>query len=280
VPKVKWIQDNWIAVAHNRSMEASSAFESAGFSWRGPKLRVWPIVLVAAIGAVIIAGSFAAARAILLHVDARLMARLWPFAAILELFYLTFSLIGMSIARRWLPNADFAVRWPRGETLIGKALIWGIAFGAIMLLVDHGAKLVHGWAPKTPTHGAADVAGWLAFELLLVGPCEETLFRGLLLGVLEALSPSRVRFGNFSISTAGVTVALLFALAHAESFATEAWPVALGQQVYAFAVGVLYAWMRERSGSLFAPIVLHSVSDFVEDAAVFALAILLPHAPH
>jgi membrane protease YdiL (CAAX protease family) len=73
---------------------------------------------------------------------------------------------------------------------------------------------------------------------------------------------------------------LLFALAHAESFATEAWPIALGQQLYAFALGVLYAWMRERSGSLLAPIVLHSVSDFVEDAAVCAFAILLPHAPH
>jgi hypothetical protein len=261
-------------------MEASPISESAIFSWHGPKLRVWPILLVAAIGALIILGSFAAATAIELHVDARLMARQWPFVTVLELFYLIFSLIGISIARRRLPNADFAVRWPRGKTLIGKALVWGIAFGAIMLLVDHGARLMHGWAPKAPAHGVVDIAGWLAFELLVVGLCEETLFRGLLMGVLEALSPSRVRLGNFSISTAGVAVALLFALAHAASFATEAWPIALGQQVYAFAVGVLYAWMRERSASLLAPIVLHSVSDFVEDAAVCALAILLPNAPH
>lgn len=261
-------------------MEASSAPELAGFSWQGPKLRVWPILLVAVIGAFIIVGSFAAAMTILLHVDARLIARKWPLAIILELFSLTLSLIGVSTARRWLPNADFAVRWPRGKTLVGKAVVWGIAFAAIMLLSDHGARLVHGWAPDPPAHGAVDVAGWLAFNLLLVGLCEETLFRGLLLGVLEALSPSRVRLGSFSISTAGVTVALLFALAHAENFATEAWSIALGQQVYAFGVGVLYAWMRERSGSLPAPIVLHSVSDFAEEAVVCALAILLPHAPH
>lgn len=257
-------------------MEATASAEPARFSWQGPRLRVGPILLVTAIGAVIIVVSFAAAMAILQHVDARLIARRWPFAIILELFYLTLSLIGISLARRWLPSADFALRWPRGKTLIGKALVWGIAFGAIMLLADHGARLVRGWAPEAPVHGAVDVAGWLAFELLLVGLCEETLFRGLMLGVLEAMSPSRVRYGNFSISTAGVTVALLFALAHAENFATEAWPIALGQQVYAFAIGVVYAWMRERSGSLLAPIVLHSVSDFVEDAVVCGLAILLP----
>lgn len=253
---------------------------SAGFSWQGPRLRVLPILLAATIGAVVIFASFAAAWTILQHVDARLIARRWPLAAILELFYLAFALIGISIARRWLPHADFAVRWPRGKTLIGKAVFWGIAFAAIMLLSDHGVRLVHGWAPEAPVHGAVDVAGWLAFDLLLVGLCEETLFRGLLLGVLEALSPSRVRFRTSSISTAGVTVALLFALAHAYSFTIEAWPLALGQQVYAFAVGILYAWMRERTGSLAAPIVLHSVSDFAEDAVVCTLAVLLPHAPH
>lgn len=261
-------------------MEATSSPESARFSWQGPRLRVWPILLVAAIGAVIIIGSFAAAMAILQHVDARLIARLWPLETILELFALISSLIGISLARRWLPDADFAVRWPRGKTLAGKAVVWGLAFGAIMLLSDHGGNLVHGWAPQAAVHGAVDIAGWLGFNLLLVGLCEETLFRGLLLGVLEAMSPSRVRFGTFSISTAGVTVALLFALAHVNSFATEAWPLALGQQVYAFGIGVVYAWMRERSGSLLAPIVLHSVSDFTEEAVVCVLAILLPHAPH
>lgn len=261
-------------------MVASSTSESIGFSWQGPRLRVWPILLVAVIGAVIILGSFAAATAILLHIDASITKRLWPVLIIAELFELSLALVGMSIARRYLPNADFGVRWPRGKTLVSKAVVWGLAFAAIMLLVDHGAKLVHGWAPEAPAHGPVDVAGWLAFELLLVGLCEETLFRGLLLGMLEAMSPSRLQFGKLSISTAGVTVALLFAMAHAQSFATEAWPVALGQQVYAFALGVLYAWMRERSGSLLAPIVLHSLGDFVEDTVVCALAILLPHAAH
>jgi uncharacterized protein len=261
-------------------MKASCTSESAGFGWQGPRLRVWPILLVAGIGLLIVAASFAAAWAILLRVDANLIERLWPLLIIADLFVLSLALVGISVARRYLPNADFGLRWPRGNRVIGKAVVWGIAFAAVMLLSDHGARLVHGWAPEAPPNSPVDVAGRLAGCLLVVGLCEEMLFRGLLLGVLEALSPSRVRFRTLSISTAGVTIALLFALAHARSFATDSWPVALGQQVYAFAIGVVYTRVRERSGSLLGPIVLHSVSDFVEDAVVFALAILLPQAPH
>jgi hypothetical protein len=82
-----------------------------------------------------------------------------------------------------------------------------------------------------------------------------------------------VRFGTRSISTAGIVIALLFALAHARSFAVEAWPVALGQQVYAFAFGLLYVGWRERSGSLLMPVVVHALSDVLEEVAVYVLAI-------
>jgi membrane protease YdiL (CAAX protease family) len=73
-----------------------------------------------------------------------------------------------------------------------------------------------------------------------------------------------------------VTIAIMFALAHVLSFATEPWPVALGQQLYAVTLGILYAWLRETSGSLLAPIIAHSLSDFVESAAVLVLFGLLP----
>ena len=278
--KVKWIQDIRIAPAHNLSMDATSTPVSTGFSWEGPKLRVWPVLLVLVIGVFIVLASFALANTILSRIDPGLTRRFWVLLSIAELFELSFALIGISIARRYLPNANFALRWPRGKTLAGKAVVWGIAFAVIMLVVDQSPRLLHGWAPNPTDSRAVDVAGRLGFELILVGLCEETLFRGLLLGILEAMSPSRLRFRTFSISTAGVIIALLFALAHATSFATEAWPIALGQQLYAFALGIVYVVMRERSGSLLAPIVLHSVSDFLEDALINVLAILLPHAPH
>lgn len=255
-----------------------SASKPGWFSWHGPRLRILPILLVIALGFAIVAASFMAARAILLHLDESLVPRVWPLLIVAEIFELLLALLGITVARRWLPMADFATRWPRGRTFVGQAIVWGFAFGLIMLFSDHGAHLVRGLAPASPAQTAIDMAGWLGFELLLVGICEETLFRGFLLGVLEALSPSRVRFGGFSISTAGITIAVIFALAHANNFAIDPWPVALGQQIYALALGFLYVWLRERSGSLLAPILTHSLSDFIETGVVFVLAAMLPHA--
>ena len=69
---------------------------------------------------------------------------------------------------------------------------------------------------------------------------------------------------------AGVIVALLFALLHAPNFALRSWPIALGQQIYAFALGVLYAYWLEKSKSIVAPIIGHNVSDVVEYIILFA----------
>ena len=65
-------------------------------------------------------------------------------------------------------------------------------------------------------------------------------------------------------------VAMIFALLHATNFSLRAWPLALGQQIYAFALGVLYAYWLEKSRSIVAPIIGHNVGDFVE----YAIAIL------
>lgn len=186
------------------------------------------------------------------------------------------ALIGIAIATRVLPKADFGLRWPPGRTYLGPAVFWGVAFGLIMLVADQWPALIHLQAPEVPeTATAANIAGWIGFELLWVGICEETLFRGLLLGILIALSPSKVRIGRTEFSTAGITVALLFALAHIGNFATRPWYEALAQQIYAIALGIIYAWLRERSNSLVPAIVAHSLSDAVETALVFLLAAVL-----
>ena len=240
--------------------------------WEGPRLRLLPILLVVAIGFAVLAAGFAPAW-LLLDRFAPSQADRWPLAALADCFELVFALTGIAIARRRLPDARFGLRLPRVDAAwIGRAIAWAIALAGLTFIVDHGAGLLHGTAPETTLRGAADLTGWLAFNLVLVGPCEEILFRGLLLGVLAALSPSRVRSGSRSISTAGIVIALLFALAHARSFAVDAWPIALGQQVYAFAFGLLYVWWRERSGSLLMPVVVHGLSDVIEEAAVYVLA--------
>jgi membrane protease YdiL (CAAX protease family) len=137
------------------------------------------------------------------------------------------------------------------------------------VLVDHAPELLAGTAPKldyalTPRN----VAGWLVFEGVWVGPTEEIPFRSLLVAYLAATMPGQLRLGRFSVSGAGVIVSLLFCFAHLESFWSRPWPLALGQQLYAFALGVLYAWLLERSKSIVAAIACHNAGDFVEYAIV------------
>jgi membrane protease YdiL (CAAX protease family) len=196
----------------------------------------------------------------------------WLSISIAETFELIIALIGIAVARRLLTNADFGLRWPPRRTYLGWAAFWGLAFALIMLIADHWPSLIALNPPPVPeVVTPLNVAGWLGFELLWVGICEETLFRGLLLGVLTALSPSKIRIWGTEISTAGITIALLFALAHAANFATRPFYEAFAQQLYAIALGIIYAWLRERSKSLVPAIVAHSLSDFGETALVFLL---------
>ena len=84
----------------------------------------------------------------------------------------------------------------------------------------------------------------------------------------EPPGPFQIR-GSASTPRGASAAALLFALLHASSFSTEAWPLALGQQIYAFVLGVLYAYWLEKSGSIVASVIGHNVSDVVEYAILF-----------
>jgi membrane protease YdiL (CAAX protease family) len=124
--------------------------------------------------------------------------------------------------------------------------------------------------PMTRTN----VVGWLGFEGVYVGPTEEILFRSLLVGYLIAAMPGTLRVGRYSMSWAGVIVAAIFAFAHVASSITRPSFAAIGQQIYAFALGVLYAYWFEKSRSVVAPIVGHNVSDVTEYAICFVLIAL------
>ena len=80
----------------------------------------------------------------------------------------------------------------------------------------------------------------------------------------------KLRIGRFNMNWAGIIVAVVFALLHANSFDSRHWPQALGQQCYAFALGVFYAYWLEKSKSVVAPIIGHNFSDVVEYLILFA----------
>ncbi|HWA90146.1 MAG TPA: CPBP family intramembrane glutamic endopeptidase [Rhizomicrobium sp.] len=181
------------------------------------------------------------------------------------------ALIAIAIVKRMVP-ADYGLHMPEDKSYVGWAVLWGLFFGVLMTAVDYAPNLIEHTAPKLgypPTTG--NVLGWLGFEGVYVGPTEEVLFRSLLATYLAATMPGKVRLGRYSMNGAGVVVAAIFALAHFGSFFDEAWEIALAQQFYAFALGVLYAYWLEKSRSILAPVVGHNVGDFVEQALLFLM---------
>jgi len=140
-----------------------------------------------------------------------------------------------------------------------------------MTVVDYAPNIV---AHTRPDLGSAitpgNIRGWLFFEGVYVGPTEEIPFRALMVTYLAATLPGKVRVGRFEMNWAGVIVAVIFALLHAASFDSRHWPQALGKQIYACALGVLYAYWLEKSRSVVAPVVGHNVSDVVEYLILFA----------
>lgn len=110
----------------------------------------------------------------------------------------------------------------------------------------------------------------LAFQALMPTLAEELMVRGLLLGVLNrAFSGRRVVLGA-ACGWAVPLTALAFGLshglgvsrhaAHATSLA-QGWSLAFNAGAFGrtFGTGLVYAWLRERSGSLVMPMALHSL---------------------
>jgi uncharacterized protein len=237
------------------------------------KLRPLPIILVVFLGLAIpyLAAVAAVVCSRYLHSPSPQGPTL-PFLYVHHAFQLAFALIAIAIVKRWHPF-DAGLRWPPGKTYLVPAALWGAFFGVLMTLVDHGPDLFALRAPHLDfSLDAPNVAGWLFFEGVYVGPTEEIPFRSLLVGYLLSATPARVRVGRFEMGWAGVIVAAIFALAHAGNLMKYPSWAGFGQQIYAFALGVLYAYWFEKSRSIVAPILGHNASDFVEYAIVLAFA--------
>jgi uncharacterized protein len=185
-------------------------------------------------------------------------------------FQLLFALIAIAVAKFFVP-ADYGLHLPREKSYVWSAILWGLLFGLLMTAVDYAPQLIAHTKPHLDYPlTQANVGGWLFFEGVYVGPTEEIPFRALLVTYLAATMPVRLRIGRFNMYWAGVIVAIIFALLHAANFNTRAWPLALGQQIYAFALGVFYAYWLEKSKSIVAPIIGHNMGDVTEYAILFA----------
>lgn len=239
-----------------------------------PRLRLKPIPIIVTValgvGIPYAAAFLALACSALLH-TASPKDSLIQWLYIQHGFQLALALAVIAVLKRWFVPADYGLHWPREKTYLWPALLWGVFFGVLMTVVDYAPQLL---AHTRPNPGfpltRGNIWSWSVFEGIYVGPTEEIPFRSLLVTYLAATLPGRLRIGRFSMNWAGILVAGIFALLHATNFLTRHWPEAVGQQAYAFALGVLYAYWLEKSRSVAAPILGHNVSDLVEYLLLFA----------
>jgi uncharacterized protein len=95
---------------------------------------------------------------------------------------------------------------------------------------------------------------WLAlYQLLVVALPEEVFFRGYLQTSLNRVFPRRRVLFGASAGAALVLQAAVFALCH---LATGDWT-----RLRVFFFGLLAGWLRERSGSVAAPVAYHAVAN-------------------
>src|SRR3546814_15263886 len=90
--------------------------------------------------------------------------------------------------------------------------------GLVMLVADYWPAL----AAQTPPDMSyskypLDSAGYL-LGMITTGLAEETIFRGLLVGMLTVLVPGRLRIGSLDLPVAAYSAALLFGRAPWQSF--------------------------------------------------------------
>lgn len=140
-------------------------------------------------------------------------------------------------------------RRPQPGSLDRRAWALVVGYLAVAAAVYVGTDV---WAPA--------IAGWrgvVAFHATgLVA--EELLFRGALYGLVRRVVPRRA-LGPLSVPV--VATAVLFAVAHLQYHGFRLTGPALSQVAYTLPMGLLFGWLRERTGSLWPPVGLHAATN-------------------
>jgi uncharacterized protein len=157
----------------------------------------------------------------------------------------TFGTVGLTLAVRVRSFAPLLLRAP-GTRWLWTGLGVGVALRLLAFVISALWIAFTGdaWNPHQDLADSAALGGWSFVAILALGGlvipfAEELLFRGVLFGALRRYGPV----------LAGLVSATVFGLAHV-------WPPLV---LFAFVVGVVHAWMRERSGSIWPAVISHAV---------------------
>jgi hypothetical protein len=201
---------------------------------------------------VLVAASFAATG------EGRMWAR--RAVALLALYLIALALAGWLLPSQWrewggalaafavlltaqpflslgvLQPAEIGLNAPRAGTTRVVAVAIGLA-----LVLNVAVMLVRGAAPMR-------LSGSLVAAAILAAVLEEIVFRGVLLALLDRALPQRWRIAGAYVGWGGVALTLAFVALHG---------LRPGVLLGVLPAALLYLWLRERTGSLLAPIAAH-----------------------
>ncbi len=193
----------------------------------------------------------------------------WIYLHIHHFLQMVLAIIVMLFLGGGLKNYGFTLR--SKNLYILPAIIVGVLFGVIMTLVDHLPTIISGNKISGYDLNILNVIGMLSFGWVFSGLSEEIFIRGLMMTYLMKKFNGHIKFLKWDIHVAGVIIAILFALMHISSFWSGNLIYAIGQQIYAFILGLCYAYFYEKSRSLLSPIIAHNLSNGIEYLILFLL---------
>jgi len=123
---------------------------------------------------------------------------------------------------------------------------------------------------------AKNMAGVLGFQFLLSGGAEEPLYRGLVMVVLAKYFKSVYRIGNIELPLTGIIATAMFMLAHIDfSFPPFELHYSLLQQFLSLVLGIYYAIIFHKTGSLLAPIIAHGYTNGILFVLLYSMTFLV-----
>ena len=103
----------------------------------------------------------------------------------------------------------------------------------------------------------------LAFQLTMPSIDEELFFRGLLPVMIDRTFGVSRRVLGASFGWGGVLSALAFGLLHGVGFEDGAFAFAAAPAAYTVLAGLILYWLKARTGSLLAPVFIHSFGNAI-----------------
>ena len=103
-----------------------------------------------------------------------------------------------------------------------------------------------------------DLTKTVIFQILLIALPEEFFFRGYMQGTLDKVFSKRWRVFGTTLGWSWVLTAIIFAFSH--SFVSYQW-----WHFSIFFPALVFGWLRERTGSITAPVLFHAMYNIISD---------------